>query len=128
MRIASAALSVGCLFISLIGCGGDEEAPPPSPLAPRLEEAKAVADSAARDKELDKLALEAGTAGDVAVASDAVAAIGNEALREKTKVTVVLRLAKAGKTDGAAKLEQTIVDVNTRSRLHLKMRTREFSE
>jgi hypothetical protein len=126
MRLASVALSLGCLLSFLIGCGG--ESTPESPLTPRLEAAKAVSDPAARDKDLAKLALEAGTAGDGPIANDALAAISNDALREQTKPKVILRLAKAGKRDAASKLEQTIGDAKARERLELKIRSRDFSE
>jgi hypothetical protein len=126
MRTATAALFTGFLFQLLAGCGGDNA--PASPLAPRLEAAKAVADPAARDKDLVKLALEAGTAGDGPIANESLAAVSNDGLREQTKGNVVLRLAKAGKTDAASQLVGTIADGKTRDRLRLKIRSRDFSE
>jgi hypothetical protein len=126
MRMAFVGFSLACLLLSFQGCGGGGS--PESPLAPRLEAAKAVSDPEARDKDLAKLALEAGTAGDIPIANDALAAISNEALREQTKPKLILRLAKAGKRDAATKLEQTISDVKARERLELKIRSRDFSE
>jgi hypothetical protein len=126
MRMAFVAFNLGCL-LSLLGCGGEPEAPP-SPLAPRLDAAKALSDPGARDKELVKLAVEAAAAGDATVANGSLDAIGNDALREQTKPKVILRLAKSGKTDPANKLLNSIGDAKTRDRIRLKIRTRDFSE
>jgi hypothetical protein len=125
MRMALAALISGCLLCSVGGCG---DSAPVSPLAPRLDAAKAVADPADRDKELVKLALDAGAAGDVEIANAGLDALSNDPLREQTKVKVILRLAKAGKTAAAYKLEATIADAKARDRLHLKIRGRDFSD
>ena len=126
MRMACVGFSLVCLLLSFLGCGGGGT--PDSPLTARLEAAKAVSDPAERDKELAKLALEAGTAGDGPIANDALDAISNEALREQTKPKLILRLAKAGKRDAASKIEQTISDAKARERLELKIRNRDFSE
>jgi hypothetical protein len=128
MRMGSAAVALGCLLIPFLGCGGDGGAALPSPLQPRLDAAKAMSDAAARDKELAKLALEAATGGDIAVANESANSIANDTLREQTKAKVVLRLAKAGKTDGANALLRTIADAKTRDRLALKIRTRDFAD
>jgi hypothetical protein len=125
MRMAAAALISGCLLCLLGGCG---DSAPASPLAPRLDAAKAVSDPAARDKELVALALDAGKAGDIEVANASLDAIANDSQREQTKVKVILRLAKAGKVAAAYKLEATVADAKARERLYLKIRNRDFSE
>ncbi len=125
MRMAPAALISGCLLCFFGGCG---DSAPASPLAPRLDAANAVTDPAARDKELVALALDAGKAGDIAIANASLDALSNDTLREQTKVKVILRLAKAGKVAAAYKLEATIADAKARERLHLKIRNRDFSE
>ena len=125
MRMASAALISGYLLCLLSGCGGGT---PDSPLAPRLDAAKAVSDPAARDKELVKLALDAGAAGDAPMASAALDALSNDTLREQTKVGVIWRLAKAGKVVAARTLIDTIPDATAKEKLRFKIRTRDFSD
>jgi hypothetical protein len=125
MRLASVVVCLACSLVVLAGCGGGT---PDSPLTPRLDAAKAVSDTAARDKELVKLALEASAAGDIEIANSALDALSNDPLREQTKAKVVLRLAKAGKRAAAFKLQATIADANARERLRVKIRSKDFSE
>jgi hypothetical protein len=125
MRLAPVALCLAFSLVALAGCG---EGTPDSPLASKLDAARAISDGAARDKELAKLAVEAATAGDAPIANASLDAIANDGVREQTKLKVILGLGKAGKMAPVNKLIESIPDPKTRDRLRLKIRTRDFSD
>jgi hypothetical protein len=126
MRSATVAFFSGFLILLVAGCGGDSA--PASPLAPKLETAMAVSDPGARDTELVKLALEAATAGDVAIANSSLDAVANEGLRDQSKPKVILRLAKAAKLTAANKLIDSLSDAKMKDKLRMKIRGRDFTE
>jgi hypothetical protein len=104
---------VGTLLILAIGCGSGD-VPKSSPFHGKLDAAGAISDSNTRDAAVAKIAKEATTAGEIAVAKKALSKISDVNMRDSTASTCVDTLVQAGKSGEAADVAKGISDSNLR--------------
>ena len=79
-----------------------------SVFANRLDAAKGIDNSAARDGAMSQVALDAAGAGNAEVTKGAVQLIGNSALHDEVAAKAALKLAKAGQGEAAHALARLI--------------------
>jgi hypothetical protein len=94
----------GLFLLLMAGCGSSGN----SELAKRYEAAVAISGTWDRDAALEKLAVDAGQAGDVNIVKKSLEKISASWTKDKTATAAALALAKAGKVDAAKEVAQSI--------------------
>ena len=120
MRAYNVAFVVAALVGSIFGCNNDKPLVSGA-IKGRLDAALAITDMSKRSDALARVAEDAGAAGDVDVAKQAIDNITDVSKRSDTASAVALKLAEAGKTAEATEIAKKITDVSKRNAVLAKL-------
>jgi hypothetical protein len=139
MRSLTFLLLASGMSCSWMACEPREAAPTGGNAAPgaaasegvfssRLEAAKAIFDSTARDEALSKVAVDAAAAGEADVVMKAIQSIFDSALKDEAASQSALKLGKFGKGSEANAAVRLIFDSSLRDKTLAKIAKGEFGE
>jgi hypothetical protein len=113
------------------GCGSSPESSAPNPksaFVERFNQADAMTEGAAKNEAYAQIAKDAGAAGDIDAANNALSHITDLTLRETMAYKAALAMGKAGKRREAAQLLKSIRDPSRSQKAQAKIAKGDWTE